>query len=93
MLVDEFAERLQLRVGQGVHSSERRRGAVFKVDFEVIQTMRSETVGLFLAEDIGEVVVIFRKSGKVNFLIILIIVDGGRTGGGLEDAERDIWYE
>ena len=44
--------------------------------------MRSETVSLFLAEDIGEVVVIFRKSGKVNFLVIFIIVDGGGTGGG-----------
>jgi hypothetical protein len=73
VVVKEFSEGKGFRLGKGVHTTERRLGAFFEVEFEVVWSVRRECVGLFFTENVTEFVVVVRNVWKV---------DGGFGGGG-----------
>jgi len=46
-----------------------RRRTFFDIDFQVVGAMRWKCISLFLAEYIGEVVIIFRYCGKIRNVV------------------------
>src|ERR1700676_490410 len=65
MLIDECSECLQLGLGQRVDLAERRGVTFLNINFEVIGSVRSKSVGFGLVEYIREVMIFFGNAREV----------------------------
>jgi len=68
VLVDELPESGKFGRRKGIDMTDRRFGAVDSFDLEVELAMRRKIVGFPLGEDVGEVVIFRRDTGKIGFL-------------------------
>ena len=73
VLIEEFAERLDLGLQQGVHATEGWLGAIFQVDLEVVGMMVGKGVCPIFAEYISILVVFLQYAGHIRL---------GRSGRG-----------
>jgi hypothetical protein len=83
MFINEFTEGSEFGLGKGVHGTNRRGCTILQVDVQIVRAMRSQRIGLSLAEDVSEVVVLFGNMREVGGFV----GDGSRTAGGRNIGE------
>ena len=69
MFIDEFLEGLEFGLRERVHGTNQRCSTFLQIDFKVIQSVQRELVSLSFAEDISEVLVLFRNVGEVGCFV------------------------
>ena len=80
MFIDEFSEGLEFGLRERVHGTNRRCNTFLQIDFKVVRSVWRELVGLSFAENISEVLVLFRNVREV-----------GRFVGDRSRFARDGW--
>ena len=63
ILVDELSEGLEFSRRKGVETTWRKGLIVLEFDLEIVRTVLGKSERLFFAEDVGEVVILFRNVG------------------------------
>jgi len=84
VLIQELLEGRHLRFGKQIHPSYWRLGALVKIYFEVVESVRRKHTGLRFAEDIPKFVIFFRNTGNIYRIGV-----SSKTSSGTRIRDRD----